>query len=230
MVPLIKHNNYSKISDIIYWINRDWILRFNVELYKKVNNERINYHSEFQYMINGKPYTSISRSFNYYISIDASKSDEENNRASLRIYQNDIYFVKQAFNQVHRWFTDPEYKSLFVKTDDGSVTFGMNINSIKVGLTFNTYLEIEPAVSMNNSEYEIGVHFYLGSDQYRIFIPLRIFFIIYDIITQFNMYQAACTLVNYIERPDIEPVNNMTNANNKQKPKFLDQSKNKTRG
>ena len=163
MIPMVKHVNLVKISDKVMWLNSNWVLKFAVDLAKKTNDGRQSYYSEFGYTYNNEYRVEISRDFNYYYIIESIKPIIDNSKYKFRILKEDIYFVVSAFKEALKWFTNEQYKALFVRNENGSVTFGMDTESIRIDLMYNSYIEIEPAISqLYLSDAEIGVHLYLG--------------------------------------------------------------------
>ena len=208
MIPMIKHNRFTKISDKILWLNNNWVLKFAVDLIKNNNNgNRQSYYSEIGYTYNNEYKIEMHRDFNYYYIIESVKP-VGTSKFKFRISPYDIYFVINAFKQALNWFTDERYKALFIRNKNGDIKFGMDVDTIKVDLIHNSYIEIEPAISqLYLNDIQIGVHLYLGSDDVYVFVPLKIFFALYYHLETCNMYQCACALLSFTERPDVEVIN-----------------------
>ena len=80
----------------------------------------------------------------------------------------------------------------------------MSVNSIKLtGLMFDKYLEFEPSIlEFENGEQMIGVRIYINSDANSIFMEISRFLGFKDFIENFNMYQSAQLMLNYLQRPE----------------------------
>ena len=82
----IVHNNYEKITDDIFWLNQKWVLRFSVRLNKYSDKYgRVNYHKEVMYNRGRDVCINISRSFDYYFTIDSLFKDDNGQKESVYI-------------------------------------------------------------------------------------------------------------------------------------------------
>lgn len=200
MVKVI-HNDYERISDYIMFLSADYILRFNVELNKHVKNGKDNFHKEFGYSVNGEHRVNIYRDINSYLSIESVKRSNTN-RIQIRIGLKNIYFFKIKLQEVVSWFTNEQYKNLFVKKD-GRIIIPTKVNPIIIGVAFGQYIEFEPSTMvMNDNEQLIGVRVYLSSDNISFFMNIDTLLSFNYFIDTFNMYQSAQLMLNYIGRPE----------------------------
>jgi hypothetical protein len=198
----IVHNNYDKISDLCMWLSNEFILKFTVELNKRSNDNITNFHNEVGYRYNNEYRVNINRDFNYYLSIESVKRlSEDNRKLVIKIGINNIYFFQQALQEISVWFTGDAYKSLFVKKD-GSIIIGTHVKPIRITVMYNNYIEFEPSIqSIGIDQQLIGVRVYLNSDGLSFFMSVeRLFGLIY-FISNFNMYQSAQLMLNYLGRP-----------------------------
>lgn len=202
MVKIV-HQDYEKISDKCMWLSNEYILKFNVELNK--HNDRFgkdNYHKEFGYILNGEYRVNISRDFIYYLSIESIKRSIDGTKIQLRIGINDIYFLKFKLHEVVDWFTSKAHKSLFVKKD-GRIIIPFKVDPIRINVSFDNYIEFEPAtITLQNEEQIIGVRVYLNSDSISFFMNVNTLLSFTYFIDTFNMYQSAQLMLNYLGRPD----------------------------
>ena len=90
------------------------------------------------------------------------------------------------------------------------------------GLSYNKYIEFEPSIlNYDNNEQDIGIRIYINSDVNSLFMEVSRFLAFKDFIDNFNMYQSAQLMINYLQRPEYGT--NIYNINNKsQKRKFLE--------
>ena len=216
----IVHNDYDKISDRVLWFNQDWALHFNVDLNKayttKSGSKAIsNFHKEYGYMNEDRYAVKISRDFNYYLSIESTKRNVDGNKIVIRIGMHDLYFLKYKLDEVIKWFT---VNNIFAK-NKGKIFIPTKPNPIKVSLQRDTcYLEFEPCVIYNNEEEFIGVRCFLNSSTTFFFMNVNTLLTFNHFISNFNMYEAALSLVNYISRPE-NGTNYMDVDVNNNKPK-----------
>lgn len=194
----ITFNMYEKISDNLYWLAPDVMLRFNVGLgmKNKEGGSKKSFHQEFVY---DSKYTNINKSrtirrnIDCYISIDIK--DDFDNSVMIR-YQNMIMLKLQMQNVV-KWFT-----TIF-KMKDGELIISGKYDKIIVPLEFGKAIMFEPiVVQYENKTYTEGVRLYLNSDLCFIDIPVDRFMGFYYIIDTFDMYGNALALLNYIQRPE----------------------------
>ena len=106
-------------------------------------------------------------------------------------------------NQVAEWFTSERNQGLFAKKD-GKIFMPISVNPIKItGLMFNKYLEFEPSImNYDNGDQAIGVRMYINSDTNSVFMEIGRFLGFKDFIENFNMYQSAQLMLNYLQRPE----------------------------
>lgn len=200
----LAHKNYEKITDDLMWLSNKWMLKFTVILNK--NNEKFgkqNYHKEVGYY-RGRDYcVNINRSFEYFLSIESIEKDINGLKETVNIRVTDMYALKFKLNQAAEWFTAEKNQGLFAKKN-GKIFMPMSVNPIKLtGLMFDKYLEFEPSIlEFENGEQMIGVRIYINSDANSIFMEISRFLGFKDFIENFNMYQSAQLMLNYLQRPE----------------------------
>lgn len=218
----IVHKNYEKISDELMWLSKNWILKFTVVLNKYSDKfGRQNYHKEVGYWKNNEYCININRVFDYYLSIESSTKDDFGNKQSIQIRLTDMYIFVFKLNQVSEWFTAANNSGLFAKKNGKIIMVG-GTQPIKVLLSFDNYIEFEPSIlNLDNGDQLIGVRMYLNSDRETLFIDINRFLAFKYFIENFNMYQSAQMMINYLQRPELGT--NMFDMGNapKQKHTFL---------
>lgn len=202
MVELV-HNDYEKISDICMWLNREYVVKFNVDLNKHTEHRKDNYHKEFGYISSDGDYRiNISRDITPYLSIESIKRTQEGNKIQIRIGMNDIYFFKEKLNIVASLFTDSYFDTLFIKRN-GKLMITKKVEPITASVMYNSYIEFEPAVlTLQNEEQIAGVNMYLNSDNIFTFLDTNTLLSFVYFIETFNMYQSAQLMLSYIGRPE----------------------------
>lgn len=204
MARILKHNDYEKISDDIMWLNNEWILKFNVILNRYSDKYgRTNYHKEVEYKKNGYNCINITRSFDYFLSIESvHKSNVTGMKESIMIRNTDIYNLIFVLSQAADWFISEKHKDLFAKKNN-KIFMPRKVDSVKVtGLALNKYIEFEPFVKEFENEEQIGVRIFIGSDDLYFFMEASRFLAFKYIIDNFNMYQSAQLMMNYINPPE----------------------------
>ena len=200
----LAHKNYKKISDDLMWLSNKWIMKFTVLLTKTTDKfGEQNYHKEVGFYKGHEYCVNINRSFDYYISIESTEKDFNGQKESVNIRVTDMYALKFKLNQAAEWFTGEHNQGLFAKKD-GKIFMPMSVNPIRItGLMFNKYLEFEPSIiNFENGEQAIGVRMYINSDTNSVFMEISRFLGFKDFLENFNMYQSAQLMLNYLQRPE----------------------------
>ena len=198
MVEIV-HNNYEKITDVVMWLNNEWVLKFTTTLNKYSDKYgRQNYHKEIGYMKNNDVSINISREFDYFLSIETVRKNKETGmKDSIMIRNTDIYFLCFKLEEVYK-----QVSLVFAKDDQGRIFIPKKPNPIVVNLCGNKYIEFEPMVKeLDNGSQVIGVNIYLGSDSVFFFMNINMFLSFKYCIENFNMYQSAQLMLNYLGRP-----------------------------
>lgn len=199
----------DKISDDVFAIGPNVILRFNVSLSKISNGNRYHFHKEYEYPskgISGQPtLVTIKRSFDFYLSIENMQKDQNGNKVFIRIGPSEYMLFKKGLEEAISWFTDSKYRNLFAY-DKGHLIVMAPIPEYKISsLPMQKYIEMYPVVidkGLANADKEPGVRFVLGDPSATIDINLDRLMGLHYIISCFNMYEAALSIVNYLQRPE----------------------------
>lgn len=199
MVKIV-HNDYEKISDTVFWIDRNWVLKFVVRLNKYTEKGKDNFHKEFGYNTKNGFGVSINRSFDYFLQLESTARDSNGFKDTITITQNDIYFFQFKLAKAVEWFTGNQ--TIFARKG-GEIFIPSKTYSERVDLTFGDYIEMEPSViKYDNGNQIIGVRFYLGNDVVNFFMDVNKFLSFNYFISTFNMYLAAQGLLAYLGRPE----------------------------
>lgn len=200
---------YDKISDDVYLLGNNTVLRFNVSL-SKITSEGKRYHfyKEFEYGSRATGYPSlitVKRSFDYYLSIEnVQKNKVTDDKAFIRIGPYDYYKLMSQLEQVHAWFTDKKFKNLFATTRGKLVLTNPVPESALRGYPQNKFLRFIPTV-IDKAEGETfmkpGVELDLSSYDNYVVMSVDRFMGFYYTMSTFNMYQAAQNLVGYFGFP-----------------------------
>lgn len=201
---------YDKISDDIYSLGPNAILKFNVSLSKITSDgKRYHFYKEFEYSSRAQGYPSlvtVKRSFDYYLSIEnVQKNRTLDEKAYIRIGPQDYFKFLNQLDTVYSWFTDKKYKNLFAKTK-GKLILTSPIPEIAVGgYPQNKFLRFAPVVidkGEGNDVMQPGIELDLSSYDNKVVMSFDRFMGLYYIIKTFDMYGTAQSLANYLGFPD----------------------------
>lgn len=205
LITPISYEQYDKISDDIYFIGNNTIMKFNVSLSKDINNMRSHFHKEFKYnskYSNCNSLVTIKRSFDFYISIENIKKDDSGIKEFIRIGVSEILLVRYKLQEVLKWFTSNEFQNLYGKKGKKLLILGRVSNIIIDRLPMNKYIEFEPTVCDYDTESVPGVRMYLSSKTNYVDINVdRLMGLIY-LMDSINMYESAQLMINYLQRPE----------------------------
>lgn len=208
----MEFDKVEKMSDDVYNIGSNLILRFNVILSKKIQSKdkdknKENFHKEYEYLDKDDDnVVTIRRSFDYFLSFEnIVKDSSTGEKLYIRIGPQDFILVRDAFEYATTWFRKEEYKYLFV-SDRNKLRIVEPIPHVEVnGLPMGKSLYIVPTIvekNINGYEQKRGVRIYYSEDSDG-FVDIdlnRLFGLSYT-LNVFNMYQSALSIINYLGRP-----------------------------
>lgn len=206
-VDMIYHSQYDKLTDDLLYLGSNMILRFNVSLSNKSDKfGRNHYHKEFSYYNKDsrQNFITLRRSFDYYLSIESVRVDEENPiKIFMQIGIYNILYVRQFLNDIEKWYSDPKYFNLY-----GSKNGDLVLTKVpsRIGIDLppqGNYLLAEPMVYIDKfNNTDIGLRLYISSETRYVEMPLDKFRAMNYLIQTIDMYTSACLLINYLERPE----------------------------
>ena len=197
---------YDKISDDVYSLGPNVVLRFNVSLSKiSMDNKRYHFYKEFEYNTRAQGIPSlvtVKRTFDYYLSIENVQKDKEtDDKAFIRIGPYDYYKFKGQLDSVYEWFTGKKYKGLFAK-DKGKIIMTNPIPDSTVGgYPQNKFIRFLPTIvdkGEGMDKMQPGVQMDLSNYNNSVVMTFERFMGLYYTICNFNMYLAAQNLVGYL--------------------------------
>lgn len=201
---------YEKLTDDLQIIGYNTILRFSVTLARKQKDgTRFHYHQEYKYTTNKYIDTNkvitLRRSFDYFLSIENIRANENGIKEFIMIRIQDIKHVIYKLNQVAQWFMSDKYKNLFVLDNNRlRILKGNEPDPIVIEkLAQDKFLILKPVViSFENNDMP-GVRMYLSSKDNYTDITIDNFMGMLYLIENINMYESAALLLNYIQRPEL---------------------------
>lgn len=202
LVEPITINNVKKISDDMFTLGPNLVLRFNVECSRNVNDKTYPFYSEFEYPCDNGSYktlVSVKRIYDYYMTIENVKKDENGNKVYIRIGVTEILLLQNGLDTVASWFTLKKYSNLFAK-NGGVLTICPPVPNMNIGgLPMGKYLEFYPTIidrGMSNADKYPGIRIYLGEDSTFVDMPVDRFMGFKYIIDKCDMFGYAQNLAN----------------------------------
>ena len=193
--------SYEKISDEVCWLSNEAILKFNVSLGKKNKEDGTKrfFHQEYVYpskYLDIPNSITIKRSFDFYLTIEMTgkfKSLENN----VIIKPKDMIYLQTQLNESIKWFN-----TIFKKTKSGNIIIKGEYSNIRIPLSYNKYIELEPTIIIYEDENKIeGIRMYINSSKIYTDITIDNYFGFIYLISKFDMYQAASTMLAYLNTP-----------------------------
>ena len=200
----------DKISDDVYPIAPNIVLKFNVSLSKVNNGTRYPYHREYEYPSHGvqgqSTLVTIKRSFDYYLSIENNQKDEYGNKLFIRIGPSEYMIIKKSLENAISWFTDKEFANLYARNNGRLIMMPPIPDDIFIKyLPMGKYIKIRPTVidrGLSNSDSEAGICMELSDPSMCVNINVDRLMGLYYIISTFDMYGSALSIINYLQRPE----------------------------
>lgn len=230
----IEFMKYDKISDDVYLLGNNVILKFNVSLSKiSQDNKRFHFYKEFEYGSRATGYPkllTIKRSFDYYLSIEnIQKNKLTDEKAFIRIGPYDYYKLMSQLDQVYSWFTDKKYKNLFASNRGKLILTNPVPESALRGYPQNKFLRFVPTIidkTDGETSMQRGVELDLSDYNNYVTMSIDRFMGLYYTISKFNMYEAAQNLVGYLGFPGGINRIDMGNSSTTGKIQYIDEFSN----
>ena len=197
----------DKISDDVFIIGQNLILKFNVALSKISAGKRYYYYKEFEYQnnnFNRYNLISVKRSFDYYLSFESIKADyNAKDKLFVRIGITEFPALLAAMDEVYKWFTDVKYQKLYMYDKSGKLIMTSPIPSHTIPkLPMGKSMTFQPTIickGIANADNEIGVSIDF-SDFGVVDVDIDKFIGLRCLLSNLNMYQAASTIISQLER------------------------------
>lgn len=193
----------NKISDEILQLGSNCTCKFNVALKKLVNDNPLFFYQEFEYTgRKNEPYVSIKKSFDYYLSIENYQKKGDTDKAFIRIGIKEFPVFKNALQICLSWFTNKKYAKLFIKVGS-EISVAPPIPDYTISnLPMGKWLRFEPVVHETYSgNQEPALRMYLSDDLNYTDITIDTLIGFIDIMSNFNMFQVAESMIPKIIVP-----------------------------
>lgn len=202
----IKFVQYDKLSDDLYFLGFNAILKFNVTLSKKgEDGKRHHFHKEFEYMSEkyNEKLITMKRSFDFFLSIENMKQCDNGVKEFIMIRAQDMYHVKDRLHAASRWFLSKDFEKLYARKNNELIMLG-KVEPIEIAyLAMDKYIIIEPIIYSYDDRKDRGVRLYLSSPNNYVDMNVDKFMGLIYLIDSINMYQSAQLLLNYLGRPEL---------------------------
>lgn len=226
-------NNYDKMSDDMYRLGPNMVIRFNVLLNK--NSEKYgktNYHQEYEYVSSQTrtPVRMIRRSFDYYITVENERSTEiiQKDFANVRV-QHMLKFIR-FLEMGMRWFSSEEFNDIY-QIKDAQLVLVKHPKKLTIDLDMNKQISIEPIVHSDRLRNQSqGVRISLNSDLNYCDLSLDKYAGLYYLMKSVDMYNIACTMVNYLNREMGENVTSFSKNQSRRQPAYIEDARPTTSG
>lgn len=191
----ISFMDIEKISDIICYLSRDVNVKFNVVLArKKEDGTRNFFHKEYEYnskYLDVDKSITISRSFDYYITLDF----KDNFEAGVMIRPKDMMNLQLKLNDSIRWFG-----KLFKTDKEGNLIIFGDFKKIYIkNLAGNKYLCLEPTIiKYEDNTSKEGIRVFFSSTEVYTDIDIDNYMGFVYLMNKIDLYGAAITLLNYL--------------------------------
>lgn len=196
----IVYEEYVKMSDDIFAIDRFNMIRFNLNLLKyDEKGQEYSYYTEYMYNRFDNTNILIRRKFDYYMSIE---SVYNHNKEFVMITPDTFMLFKYSLDEVLRWFRDEKYKDLFFINKENQLKIRNPLPQYEiVDLPPRSKRIIWRPTVINENTYnsEIGVSLEYGNIICN--MPIQRFMGLYYTIYNFNMLLSAQMMMAYIGRP-----------------------------
>lgn len=196
----IVYEEYVKMSDDIFTIDKFNLIRFNLNLLKYDDKgQEYPFHTEYRYHRFDNNNILIRRKFDYYLSIE---SVYNHNKEFIMITADMFMLFKYSLDEVLKWFRDEKYKDLFFISKEGQLK--MTSPQPQYEITNlpprNKKITWRPII-LNENTYnaEIGVSLEYGNIVCN--MPIQKFMGLYYTLYNFNMLLSAQMMMAYIGRP-----------------------------
>lgn len=209
MIEPMEFIKYDKISDDVFILGSNVILRFNVSLSKTTSEgKRYHFYKEYEYPSKAHhqdTVITVKRSYDYYLSIEnVQKNKSGDDKIFIRIGTQDYCKFKSQVDTAVSWFMDKKFKNLYVKSR-GKLSLTSPIPECVIGgYPQNKFLRFIPAIidrGEGKDKMEQGVEIDLSDYDNYILINVDRLMSLQFFLSTFNMYMAGQMLVNYLGIP-----------------------------
>lgn len=207
MINPITFDTYEKIYDDVLYFGINTVLRFNVTLGRKSDdNRKISYHNEFMYQsnkyIDKNNLISLKRVMDYFFTIENMKSTESYEKESIMIKIHDVLLLRDKLRCLTDWLIGDFSNKIFAMNKGKLIKISDVEPVIVSGFTFGKYLKFEPVIIDINDIRVEGIRMYLNSEHNYVDMTVDRFMGFRYLLESTDMYGAACSILAYMGRPE----------------------------
>ena len=207
---ILNHQSYNRLTDDIFYLGSDVVLRMNVILYVVdiKNKKRYFYHKEVGHIDNDHNLVfRMKRSFDYYLSLENYLSDSKGEKLFIQIRLHNMYMLRQTLSSALVWLDDPRYDSLFTHIGGTLDSIPKAMSAIKLtinNLPMGNFIVLCPCFVIKTFEGQSiqskGIRMFFAYDKY-IDLSARQFQGFTQSIMDINLFNAAQQMLSYFGRP-----------------------------
>ena len=199
----IQFLQYERMSDDLYYLGKNVVLRFNLGLASYKDGKRYFFHKEYDYEKNGNRVVTIKRTYDYYLSLE-NISDNGSGKEFIIIGVKDFLRFKASIETCITWFTDKKFKNLFVQNKNNLILTSPIPTCELNGLPSGKYIKYDPVVieyGQTIDDKQPGVAVTLSNPNNFVEMNVDTLMGLYYIIKDFNMLLMAQGMLAYLAPP-----------------------------
>ena len=201
----MEFQDYDRISDTLLYFDANTVLEFIVTLSSKDRSgNRIFFHTEIDYDSN-KYYGvdkghSIKRRMTFYFAINDKRAFDR----SFIIRPEDAMMLGMVIkSQVLPWYFDSKKKIFSFVENELRITG--QFQDVLFARNEYSYLRLQPCVyKFDDGTFKEGIRMYVSSQEVFVDMEIDKFLGFYYLLTNTDMYGAACSLTTYVKCPPYE--------------------------
>ena len=194
----------NRIQTTLYWLDSNYSLTFTVSTNRKTKTDETKY---FYKEYNSRNGLNIYLELYYYMEIASMPIDGVRN--TFRVIDSgskaNYYQFVSAIKTIMTWLTTDIGKDLYMIMPSGIIQVNNKFTALKVAGPFNGIIEFMPSVMSigTNSEQVAGINIFINDYAEPIFMDRISFLNFAYFISNFNMINAAMSMINFLGRPDV---------------------------
>lgn len=139
----IQFIKYDRITDDLYYLGKNVVLKFTVGLAYYKDGERYFFHNEYEYQRENQNVVSIKRRYDYYLALENSSIE---NKEFIIIAPKDFIKFRKAIQTALSWFQDTKYSKLYA-TNKGKLIMTSPIPSCEINsFPGGKYIKLDPVI------------------------------------------------------------------------------------
>lgn len=207
LIDPIVYEQYDRISDDIYFLGQNCVLKFTVALSKGYDDKRNHFYKEVEYgsRFSDGPSSliSIKRSYDYFFSLENVVKPDDCEKQYIKIGPSEYYLLKSGLDIVCGWFQNGSFNDLF-QIIDNKLTLCEPVPEYMMGFPYGKYLKFTPLLLeriQSDLDKQPCVRMELSNPDNIIIVSIDKLMGLQYIVSTFNMVLSAQTMLNFIGMP-----------------------------